>query len=211
MAYFALGVPEGRGRQVDVDGGVLAHQLFQRIEGVEAARPEILIVPRILADGDGEPQTIELDDLLPARGQKVALFVEYVVEGQQALVLFEQDLASVEEDGGVDGRLAGIGRRGQRDACDHSGGQLLRGCGKFVDGSAAAREKTWFFEEVGGGIAADGQLGKNHKAGALTGGAPGNSDDFFKIAGEIPDRGVDLGQRDIHISSLMQGNEKAAR
>ena len=49
---------------------------------------------------------------------------------------------------------------------------------------------------------------KTVKAGALVGGAAADRDDFFKIAGEIPDRGVDLGQCDLHYSSLMQGNRQ---
>ena len=102
------------------------------------------------------------------------------------------------------GGLAGIGRSGQSDACNEGGGKVARGCGEFVDGLAAAREKARLLKKVGGRITADGQFRKDGEAGALFGGATGNRNDFFKIAGEIPDRGVDLGQCDLHSSSLMQ-------
>ena len=69
-ADVALGVPEGRRRQVDVHGGILAHQLFHRIDGVEAARPEVLVVPGIFADGDGQAHAVQFDDLLRPRGQR---------------------------------------------------------------------------------------------------------------------------------------------
>ena len=88
-----------------------------RIDGVEAARPEVLVVPGVFADGDGEAHAVEFDDLLRTGGQEVALLVEDVVEGQQALVLLEEHVAAVEQDGGVDGGLAGLGPGGQRHAC----------------------------------------------------------------------------------------------
>ena len=122
-------------------------------------------------------------------------------------MLFEQDLAPVEKDGCVDGRFTGIGRRRQSNARDKSGGQVTRGSGKFFDGFAAALKKTRLLEEVGGRVSADGQFRKDGKTGALIGGTPAYSQYFFKVAGEIPDRGVDLGQCDVHISSLMQENE----
>ena len=179
-AHFALGVPEGRRGEVDVDGRILAHQLFQRIEGVETARPEVLVVPGIFADGDGEAQTVEFDDLLAAGGQEVALLIEDVVEGQQPLVLFKQDHALVEQDCGVHGRLAGVGRGGQRHACDNGGGKIARGGGEFIDGLAAASEEARFLKEVGGGIAADRQLGKDSEPSALVGGAAGEPREFFR-------------------------------
>ena len=69
-AHFALGMPERRGREVDVEGGILAHQLFHRIDGVETARPEVLVVPGVLADGDGEANAIQLNHMLGRAGEK---------------------------------------------------------------------------------------------------------------------------------------------
>ena len=53
-----------------MDGGILAHQLLQRIEGVETARPEVLVVPGIFADGDRKTHIIEFDDVLRPEGRK---------------------------------------------------------------------------------------------------------------------------------------------
>ena len=78
-------------------GGLLAHQLFDRIDGVQAALPEVLVVPGVLADGDGQPQAVQLDHLLRPRRGEVALLVEDIVEGQQPLVLFEQQAAAIEQ------------------------------------------------------------------------------------------------------------------
>ncbi len=104
-ADFALGVPEGRRRKVDMNGGMLGHDLFHGIDGVELAGPEGLVVPGVFADGDGQAHALEFDHLLGARRRKIALFVEHVVEGQQALVLFEEKLPAIEEHGGIDGRF----------------------------------------------------------------------------------------------------------
>ena len=106
--------------------------------------------------------------------------------------------------GGVDGGLAGIRRCRQRYAGEDGRGQVASGRGQFIDGCAAAGEKAGLLKEVGRRIAADGQLGKDGEPRALVGGAPADVNNFFKISGEIPDRGVDLGECDLHTSSLMQ-------
>ena len=176
----ALGVPEGRGGEVDVHGGMLAHQLFHGIDGVEAARPEVLVVPGVLADGDGQAHAVQFDHLLGAGGRKVALLVEDIVEGQQALVLLEQQLAADR-----------AGRRHSRPACrarpsagratpastavDNAAG----GGGQLIDGRAAAGQEAWLLKEVGRGIAADGQFGEDGKARAQRSGAAAGGNDLF--------------------------------
>ena len=124
-------------------------------------------------------------------------------------MLLEKDLTAIEENRGVDGGLAGVGRCRQRDASDQRGGQVTRGLGEFIDGLAAAGEKARFLKKVGGRVSADGQLGEDGEPRAKVGGATGNRKNLFKIAGEIPDRGVDLGQCDLHIFQFnAEGTEK---
>ena len=81
-------------------------------------------------------------------------------------------------------------------------GKRARGRGQFVDGGAAAGQKAGLLKKVGGRIAADGQLREDGEARAQVGGAAAGGNDFFQVSGEIPDRGVDLGQCDLHSSSL---------
>ena len=66
----ALVVPERRRRKIDVQSGMLAHELFHGIDRVEPARPEVLVVPGILADGDGEANAFEFDHLSAGRRAK---------------------------------------------------------------------------------------------------------------------------------------------
>ena len=182
--------------------GLLAHQLFHGIDGVEAARPEVLVVPRVLADGDGKANAVELDHLLGFSRREVPLLVEDVVKGQEPLVLLEEQLALVEEDGGVEGRFAilAVGRKG--DAGKHGNGQFARCRSQFVHGRSAAGQEAGFLKEVGGRIAADGELGKDRKARALFRRAAAGGNDLLEVSGKITNRGVDLGQRDLHNSIL---------
>ncbi len=102
--------------------GLLAHQLFHGIDGVEAARPEVLVVPRVLADGDGEANAVELDHLLRFGRREVTLLVKDVVKRQEPLVLLEKQLALVEEDRGVEGGLAILAVGRKCDAGEDGGG-----------------------------------------------------------------------------------------
>ncbi len=159
--------------------------------------------------GNGKAHIVEFDDPLLAGRQEVALLVEDVVERQQALVLFEKDFTPIKQNRGIHGRLAGVGWSGQCDASDKRGGQFTRGLGKFIHSLTAAGEKARFLKKVGGRISADGQFREDGKSCALVGGATGKGKNFFEIAGEIPDRGVDLRQCDLHTFSLKQWGKKS--
>ena len=197
--------------------GLLAHQLFDGIDGVQALLPEVLVVPGVLADGDGQPQAVQLDHLLRPRRSEVTLLVEDIVEGQKLLVLFEQETPAIEQDCGVDGGSftpANADLRGHRlrsltlcrkgHACQHGGGQIAGGCGQFIDGSAATSQETRLFQEVGGRVTAKNQLGEDGEPRALSGRATAGRNNLFKISGEISDSLIDLGQRDLHSSSLIE-------
>ena len=95
-------------------------------------------------------------------------------------MLFEEQLAAVEEDGGVEGRFAILAAGRQSHAGQDGGGQLARGGGQLVDRGTAAGEEAGFFKEVGGRIAADGELGEDGKARALIRGAAAGGDEFSR-------------------------------
>ena len=208
-ADAALTVPEGRRGEIDVHRGLLAHQLLHGIDAVEPPRPEILVVPGIFADGDGEARAVQLDHVLRPGRRKVALLVEYVVEGQQALVLLDDQPAAVEQHGGVDGGLAGVALGRERHARQHRCGQRARGFRELVDSRAAAGQEARLFKKIGGWVAADGQLGEDGQARALLGGAAAEGDDFFEVSREIPDGGIDLGQCNLHSFSLVPSGDEA--
>src|SRR6185437_15022124 len=108
-------------------------------------------------------------------------------------VLLEQDVTGVNENRGIDGRLAGAAACSQRDAGEDRRGQIARSRRQLVDSTAAAGEKAGLFEEIGGRIATDDQFGEDDKARAMSGGAVGGLENLFQVAGDIPDSGIDLG------------------
>ncbi len=182
--------------------GLLAHQLFHGIDGVEAARPEVLVVPRVLANGDGKANAVELDHLLGFGRREVTLLVKDVVKRQEPLVLFEKQLAFVEKNGGVEGWLSVLSVRRKGDAGEHGYRQLARRHGQFVHGRSAPHQEAGFLKEVGGRIAADGELGEDREARAPLRCAVAGGNNFLEITRKITDRGVDLGQRNLHSSIL---------
>ena len=88
--------------------GILPHQLLHRIKRIEAARPEILVVPSVFANGDRKPEAIELNDLLRGRRGEISLLVEDVVKRKQTLVLFKKDAATVKKYRCIHRRLSGV-------------------------------------------------------------------------------------------------------
>ena len=117
-------------------------------------------------------------------------------------MLFEQQMAVVDQDGSVEGRFAIRAAGRQRNARQDCSGQIESGGSKLVDCRPAASEEAGFLKEVGGRIAADGQLGEDGQARAQIGSPAAEGHDFLQISSEIPDRRIDLGQCDLHISSL---------
>ena len=190
--------------------GILAHELFHGIDGVEAARPEVLVVPGVLADGDGEANAFEFDHLLRAGWREVALLIEDVVKGQEPLVLFEEQLAAVDEDGGVEGRLAVFAAGGQGHARQDGSGQVARG---GASSSTAVRQRA---RKLG--------FSRSRRADSRRWRARRRPSDarlksaarrlkatiFSEVSSEIPDRRIDLGQCDLHKSSVNAGNAMVA-
>ena len=183
--------------------GLLRHQLFHRIDCVEPARPEIFVVPGVFADGDGEPHAIEFNNLLLRRWGEIALLVEDVVEGQQPLVLFQQQLPPSSSTAAFTAGLPGPGsRQGPRRPGPPSARSRVAAA-SFIDGQTAAGQEARFLKKIGWRIPADRKLGKHGEPRSVGGGALADCNDLFEIPGEIPDRGVDLGERDLHSSSLI--------
>jgi hypothetical protein len=82
-------------------------------------------------------------------GSKVALLVEDVVEGQQHLVLLEEDLPFVEQNGRVDGLFAGAGRRGSATPTRMAVGSAVA-C-ELVDGRGQRARKLGLSSRSAGG------------------------------------------------------------
>jgi len=169
--------------------------------------PETLVVPGVLANAYAQADAVELNhSLLLCRG-KITLLVEYVVKRQQPLVLLKEELPAIQENRGVDGRLAASRLRGQGYARNHRRGQLRCSRRQFIHCRAAAGKEAGLLKKVGGRIAADGQLGEYGQPDALRGGPPAGGNNLFKISAEISNCGIDLGESDLHTFSLIPNGE----
>jgi len=182
---------------------MLTHQLFHRIDGIKPAVPETFVVPGILANADGQPQAVQLNNMLLPGRREIALLVEHVVERQQALMLLQLEMSAVQQDRRVDGRLSAPRLGGQSHARNHGCGHTGRGRGQFIHGRAAAGQEAGFFKEVSRRIATDGQFGKNGEPGALCGSPPAGGNNLLKISAKVPHSGIDLRQCDLHSFSLI--------
>ena len=112
--------------------GLLAHQLFHGIDRIQPPRPEVLVVPGVFADGNRQPHSVQFHHLLRSRRGKVPLLVEDVVERQQALVLFQQQASSIQQNAGIYGWFSRLTLRRKRHACQHCGRQLARCRGQLI-------------------------------------------------------------------------------
>ena len=200
QAQLALAHPKRRGRDIQHEVGAAAHQLFHRIHAIKPPVPELLVVPSVFADGERHLPAAEGQQCLLARGREVAHFIEHVVSGQQHLRLHEFDFAVAQQASGIHHRFAGFHLgAGGKTADDGNAARLL---GNGFHRLAAALHEGGFFHPVARGIPADGHLGKENEAGATLASALRVLDDFFTVAGEIPNRGIDLAEGDLHNFSL---------
>ena len=182
--------------------GMLAHQFFNGIDGVQPPRPEVLVVPGVFADSDGEPFTFKFKDVLAFGRSEIALLIEDVVKGQQHLLLPKDDASSVDQNGEVDGWFSGAVGRPQRDPGEDSNRKLCSELLEICDGSLTAGEKGSFVQEVSGGITGDGKLRKDDEP-CLPGNSVSNGIfELMVICRKIPDGGVGLGERNLHRISV---------
>ncbi len=161
MTRGCSGVLAGRGL------GPLAHELFDGVGGVETARPEALVVPGVLADGDGEGLAVERGHVLGGGGLEVALLVEDVVEGQQHLCWVKRASPSTSRTATLRTCLPVVEPVALDGAAEDGGVARDRGPGgDVVEGLLGAGEEGLLFEEVGGRVAAEGELGEDDEVGA---------------------------------------------
>ena len=198
----ALVAPPGRGGDVQDERGPLLHQLFDGIDVIEPILPEAFVVPRIFANRERGRLPIDVAKALPRGGREVALLVEHVVVGQQHLRLHKLHAPLTDQRGGIPHVLP-CPRFSRGDVSgDHCDGIIRRGPRNLAQSLAAARNEGRFLQQIGRRIAADGQLRKQHQAGATLLCPPRKCEDFCGISAEIADGGIDLSERDLHSFSV---------
>ena len=107
-AQFPFVQRVGRRRKIQNDVASLRHEFRHRIAVVQPLRPEILVVPGVLADGYAEFRQIQRENVLRVGGLEVARLVEHIVGGEQHFSLFEEYAAVRDKCGAVRHRFAGV-------------------------------------------------------------------------------------------------------
>ncbi len=203
VAQFSLTAVVRGGRDVENERTAAAHQLLHRVDGIQAAGPEQLIVPGIFADGEGEALVRQGVELLTLSGSKIALLVENIVERQKPFGLDELHPAVAQQRSRIHHLFTRSGRSGgdvTADDCQRPAGG--RGGGNLSNGLPGSCHKRRFVQKIGGRIAANRQLREQNDVCPRRRGLTRKVDDFLCIPQEIPNRGVDLSKSDLHFFSL---------
>src|SRR6266851_5400271 len=197
-----------RSGNIQQDAGSLLAQFHHRVALVQARRPEVRIVPHILANGDAQGLVLEAVNYLLIGRLKVPRLVEYIVGRQQHLALLKHNSASAQQRRFVGHRFA----RGILDApsvADEARQRNFRR--KFFQFIQVPVEKGWTFQKILRRITAEAELGKNSKVRSSLLGLSSQVQDASGIPQEIADGGIELRERYFHAGTLgYGGNPKIA-
>src|SRR5690606_8384009 len=188
---------EGTGRDVDEQVDVLIGQLLDRIAVVEPARPEVAVVPDVLADRHAEPRALE-DDRLDGGGRlEVAVLVEDVVGRQQRLRAARHDPPATAERRGV---VQALTRRA-RVAVDEAR-QDRRPVGterrQAIELLEVQVDEALVPQQVARRIAGRRQLGEDDEVGAVRARVLDGGRHLREVVVEGPDGEVQLSQQEAH-------------
>ena len=187
---------EGRGGHVDQQVGAGTAHGRHRVAVVERPRKDVLVVPDVLADGQRQPSPPEFDHLVGLARLEVAALVEHVVGRQEPLYGPVQHPAVLEQGRGVEQRLARSLRVAVHVAADHP--DTAHGVHQVVERIEIGLHEIVLFQQVPRRIAREHQFGKDHQRAAPLAGLCGRIDNLLRVAPEVPDEGVDLGDADFH-------------
>ena len=185
-----------RGTEVEQQGCAIGGECGGGIGAVTSFRPEILVVPDILADGDTEALVAVGNDKVIGRRFEIAILVEYIVGREQGLVADCSNGAVVEECGGIGDVTSGACRVFSDEPNQHAHG--TGGGGEALKGEGILSNEFPFQHEVARRVAGEGEFREDHEIGAGIHSALVSGEDAAFIAGDIADRGVDLGESDAH-------------
>jgi hypothetical protein len=195
---------DGEGRRRDVDQEIRAriHQLLDGIFAVQPVRPEVAVVPNVLADGNAQAAPAKGHRRDGGGGLEVAPFIEDVVGGQQRLAPDGHDLAVVDQ-------RPPSWRCRPAFTSDSTSGKPTstascpaRSCTDRTALALARLQKSLALQQIARRIAAHHELGQDQQVGP---GRVGHGlADKAQIALEIADGGVELAECDLHAGSFLR-------
>ena len=154
--------------------------------------------PDVLADRDRHERPPRIERERPATGRERAGLVEHAVVRQQPLVVARDDLAAHAERGGVARPIAVEHGQTHQERRRGLGGERL-------ELARAGREEARAQDEVLGGIAGDGQLGRDDEIGPLPRRIGTRIGDASPVLAQGADRQIQLGECDSHLTPSVSG------
>src|SRR4030095_5158701 len=196
---------EGRSAQVYDDLRALLDQTPRRLAIVKRAG-EIMFRPDVFADRDADFFSIQIERLDLFRRLKITVLVEHIVSWEKRFMRFANRLTADEQGSGV------VKRPGAAfvsiDKADEQRG-FPDAPMKFVQNLERFRDKTRFENKVLRRIAGDRELGCDDQVRAGCGQALVELENLLKIAAQIPNCGIELGEPDFHPAKLSAGEPAA--
>jgi hypothetical protein len=200
LTEFAFADMErGRG-DVQQDLATGAEQVFDRIDAVKAAVPEILVIPGIFTDRKGQFRVVKWEEFLVFRRGKVSALIENVVRWKQSLRLREKNFSVLKKRGRIHDTLARRSFGGTRVA--DNDGDAMRFFGDLLYCSLIALQEGGVFDKVSRRVAADAEFRKEDKFGASLPRTAGEFHNLGNVARKVADRSIDLPQSNLHLSSV---------
>ena len=201
-----------RRREIEDDFRAPGDQLPDWIAPVKPFRPEILVVPDVLANRDAEFVSVELKRRDGLGRLKITVLVENVVGRQQAFVRAPDDFPISQNGGGVAQRASGpLGipvhvTDAQRNRADAPGG--------FGERGEIGLDKIPAQQQIARRVAAQEQFRREDEFRAERDGPFAGGQKFLPVGREIADGRVELEQADFHlrftIFNLRAGRELEA-
>jgi hypothetical protein len=169
----------GAGGHVDEQPGPAAG----RLPGGAAGDPDVL------ANGDGDQGARDLQQQGVFARDEISFFVEHAVVGEVALAVEGSHAPAVEEGGGIGDLARPAGRRP-----DQAGDVRGDARGKIFQGFLGRPEEPRDQKEVFRRITRQGEFGENDEVGAGVFRSPDVFGDADRVAGQVADRRIDLGE-----------------
>src|SRR5258708_22272702 len=189
----------GRSGNVNDYAGSLCSQFGDWVAVVASHRPEVLVVPHVLANRDAQLFVAEAEYFLFRGWLKIARLVEYIVGRQQHLALLEDNLAAAQQRGLI--RYTAASPILVFADVAHNGGprQLRRQLLQFF---LISIDEGRTLQQILGQVAANTKLGENGQVRSPSLGAFRQGKNACSIARKIADGGIELRQRNFHVGSL---------
>src|SRR2546423_2446097 len=100
-AGFIFTQMPGRCRDVEEHGSTCVGQLDRRIALVAALRPEIFVIPNILANGESKFAPAKIHRLIGRAGLEITVFIENIVGRQQCFVSGADNFSILKKSGAI--------------------------------------------------------------------------------------------------------------